>query len=119
MSRDHRKLHVFHDAHALVAPTYTLTRSFPLEERFGLQSQIRRAVVSVPTNIVEGCARRSDRDYSRFLEIAYGSSREASYLLALAIELGFLEQNAANALVAKFDGVQAALFRLIESQIQA
>src|SRR5687767_5344980 len=81
--RDHRKLRVFHDAHALVLETYRQTRDFPHEERFGLRSQLRRAAVSVPSNIVEGSSRGSVREYLHFLQIAFGSCCELQYLLAL------------------------------------
>ena len=114
--RDHRKLEVFAEADALVLEVYKLTKGFPPEEKFGLQAQIRRAAVSVPTNIVEGCARRSRPDYCRFLEIAYASSHEVHYLLGLAARLGFLSNSLIDPLVSRYDGLQVGLFRLIESQ---
>lgn len=85
--RNHRELRVFQDAHRLVKEVYLLTRFFPDSERFGLISQMQRAVVSVTCNIVEGCGRTSTKEYVRFLEIAYSSSCEVSYQLLLAREL--------------------------------
>ena len=69
-----------------------VTTGFPKEELFGLTSQLRRAAVSVPSNIVEGCARDSEADYLRFLNIAFGSLRELHYQLDLSKRLGFLPE---------------------------
>ena len=71
--RDHTKLRAFELADELAFLTYSLTRGFPKEEIYGLTSQMRRAAVSVPSNIVGGCARESQVEYLRFLEIAFGS----------------------------------------------
>ena len=90
MSRDHRKLRVFELADELAVELYRRTQGFPAEERYGLRAQMRRAAVSVPTNIVEGCARRSSRDYLHFLTISLASASEVRYLLSLSHRLGFL-----------------------------
>lgn len=90
--RDHRKLRAFELADELVLQIYQLTQKFPKDEIYGLTSQMRRAAVSVPSNIVEGCAREGEVEYLRFLEIAFGSLRELHYQLGLAKRLGYCEQ---------------------------
>lgn len=77
--RDHTKLRAFELADDLTLTLYRVTKSFPKEETFRLISLMRRAAISVPSNIVEGCARESQGDYHRFLEIAFGSLRELHY----------------------------------------
>jgi four helix bundle protein len=93
--RDYHKLRAFELADQLALAIYNCTKSFPKEEMFGLTSQIRRAAVSAPSNIVEGCAKSSQADYARFLEIAYGSVCEVEYQLSLAERLSFLDSQSA------------------------
>ena len=86
--RDHTKLRAFELADEVVILIYRATREFPKEEIYGLTSQMRRAAVSVPSNIVEGCARESQTEYLRFLEIAFGSLRELHNQFGLSKHLG-------------------------------
>jgi four helix bundle protein len=84
------RLHAWQAAHQLVLRIYGETKSWPSEERYGLTSQIRRAAVSIPTNIAEGSARKGTSEFRRFLDIAGGSHAEVEYLLRLASELEYL-----------------------------
>jgi four helix bundle protein len=88
--RDHTRLRAFELADRLALETYRATKDFPREEQFGLTSQMRRCAVSVASNIVEGCARHTESDYLRFLDISYGSVRELEYQIFLAVRLGFM-----------------------------
>lgn len=85
--RNHRKLRAFELADSLVLDVYKATKSWPSDERFGLTAQIRRAAVSIASNIVEGCGRTTEREYLRFIEIAYSSCREVAYQLSIARRL--------------------------------
>lgn len=87
--RDHTKLRAFELADEVVLLIYGATKSFPKEEIYGLVSQMRRAAVSVPSNIVEGCCRDSRTEYRRFLEISFGSLRELHYQVGLSQRLGY------------------------------
>lgn len=93
--RPHEGLDVWRDSMDLVEMIYKLSDTFPQSERFGLTSQIRRAAVSIPSNIAEGAARRSTPEYLRFLSIARGSLSEASTHLQIAHRLGYADNIAA------------------------
>ncbi|MCL4539057.1 MAG: four helix bundle protein [Bacteroidetes bacterium] len=88
--KDFRNLEVWRKSHQTVLGVYKSTQSFPKEELFGLTSQIRRAAVSIPSNIAEGCGRGSDAELARFAEIAMGSASELEYQVLLARGLNYL-----------------------------
>jgi len=113
MSRDYSKLRTFAVADDLVVEVYELTRELPPEERYGLQSQIRRAAVSTPTNIVEGSVRRSDKHYLRYLETSLGSACEVRYLLALSVRLKMLRNTDCDPLLDRYTEVVKGLSALI------
>ena len=85
-----KKLSVWQRAYALTLAIYRATTAFPVPERYALTSQLRRAALSVPSNIAEGCARRSDRALAHFLRVARGSIGEVECQLLLARDLGYL-----------------------------
>lgn len=101
MGRDHRKLRVFVQADALVMQVYRATEGFPVDERHGLVSQLRRASVSVAANLVEGSARRTTAEYRHFINLALGSAAEATYLIELATRLGYVAGEDAESLIAQ------------------
>jgi len=115
MATDHRKLSAFNLADELTVRLYKATVNFPASERYGLQSQLRRAAVSIATNIVEGCARESDREHSRFFEMAFGSAREVIYLIDLSVRLQMLDADAASILLELARRSAAALAALRKS----
>lgn len=91
--KDFRQLQVWSKAHHFVKEIYLITESFPKEEIYGLTSQLRRASVSIPTNIAEGCGRESDADFKRFIQISFGSASEVEYLVFLSFELSFITES--------------------------
>src|SRR5512136_2412595 len=89
--QDYRNLKVWQKSHNLTLSVYKLTSKFPKDELYVLTSQIRRAAVSIPANIVEGCARGGDAEFGQFLRIAQGSAAELDYHLLLARDLNFMD----------------------------
>lgn len=106
------ELKVWQRSHALVLKVYHLTRALPPDERFGLVAQLRRAALSVPTNIAEGSKRQSRQEYAHFLNIAEGSLVETEYLLMVSRDLGFLEAKALSAVLSEIDGLARMLHNL-------
>ena len=87
---EYKQLDVYKESKILVEFVYTLLRKFPREEQYALCDQLRRAVISVPSNIAEGLGRYSTKEQIHFLEIAYGSLREVDCQLDIACDLGYI-----------------------------
>ena len=115
--RPHQRLDVWRDAMDMVVLVYALTSQFPAEERYGLAAQMRRAAVSVPSNIAEGAARRSPAELIRFLSFARGSLAELDTQLILVARLGLAEPDVK--LTGLLDRTFARLNALIRSKEQA
>ena len=91
--KDFRTLKVWERSHALTLAIYKATEGFPKQELYSLTNQIQRAAVSIPANIAEGCGKDSDAELKRYFTIAMGSASELEYLLLLAHDLGYLQDN--------------------------
>jgi four helix bundle protein len=113
--KTYQELYAWQKGMDLAEETYRLTRDFPSEERFGLISQLRRASVSVPSNIAEGHQRGSTSDYVRYLHIAKGSLAEAETQIVLATRLKFLTGKTADSWVTTASEVGRLLNGLIAS----
>ncbi|ACT94879.1 four helix bundle protein [Dyadobacter fermentans] len=112
--RDFRKYGVWEQSHKLVLELYRLTKGFPADEKFGIVSQIRRAAVSVATNICEGCGKASERDFARFLGISFGSCQEVEYLTLLSKDLGFLDGHSYDLVQFEITSIKKQLYHLIK-----
>jgi len=88
--KDYKKYLVWQKSHQLTLDVYKLSAKYPREETFNLVSQIKRSSSSIPTNIAEGCGRKSDKDFSRFLYISFGSANELEYQILLSKDLDFI-----------------------------
>lgn len=110
---DHKKLDVWKKSMDLVTVVYQITNSFPKEEKFGLTSQIRRASVSIPTNIAEGCGRNSDAQLINFLNISRGSASELETLFLISNRLNFLSNENLDHLVKQIKTIEKQLFSLM------
>ena len=114
--RDHTGLKAFGLADEVVLLIYQVTRQFPEQEKYGLVSQMRRAAVSVPSNIVEGCSRESRIEYIRFLEIAFGSLRELHYQFDLSKRLGYSIDDNSSVCEAKIIETEKVLGALLRAK---
>ena len=106
----HKDLEAWKKSIDLVKDIYSITKDFPSSEQFGLVSQMRRAAVSIPSNLAEGSARFSDKDCTRFIDISLGSLAELETQIIIAKELNFIKEN--QALLEKIKKVNALLIVL-------
>jgi len=93
MKHNFKNLNAWRKSMILVKDIYEVTQEFPSEERYGLTSQIRRSVVSMPSNIAEGCGRNTNKELSRFLDISNGSSCELETQILLSMMLGYIPKD--------------------------
>lgn len=112
--KNFRDLKVWERAHGLALKVYRLTKNFPVQEQYGITSQMRRTAVSIPTNIAEGCGRGSDNDFARFLEIAFASASELEYLLLLSKDLEFIDGPCHGGITAEVEEVKRMLYSFIQ-----
>ena len=117
--KNFRDLQVWHKAHQITLSSYRVTAKFPREEIYGLTSQIRRCSVSVAANIAEGCGKRGNAEFQRFLNIATGSASELEYHFLLAHDLGLLsdlEHRQLDTAVTEVKRMLASLVRRVEAE---
>ena len=96
--QDFHSLLIWQKGHELTLKVYEASKSFPKEEMFALTSQVRRAAYSIPTNIAEGCGRKTNADFSHFLQMSIGSSSELEYEILLAKDLNYISEDSYNQL---------------------
>jgi len=113
--RDHRNLRAFELTDDLALDIYRLTNRFPKSEQYGLTNQMRRAGLSTACNIVEGCARSTQVELLRFLDVAHGSARELDYQISVAHRLHYLDDSAFNVIRAKSEETCRVVAGLIRS----
>ena len=112
--QDYRQIKVWQKSYALTLKIYKLTESFPRHELYGLTSQLRRAGVSIPSNIAEGTAKVSDKDFARFLETSLGSAFEVECQLLLAKDLGYVLEAGLGDTMLTIDEIKKMLYAFIK-----
>jgi four helix bundle protein len=112
--QDYRKLKVWQKSHEFVLKIYKATSSFPREEIYSLVNQIRRAAVSIPSNISEGCGRSGNKELKHFMSIAMGSANEVKYQLLLSKDLGYISTESYSCL----DGEITEIRKMLASYIK-
>ena len=113
--KTYRDLIIWQKAHRLVLDVYKLTKIISAEEKYGLISQIRRAAVSVPTNIVEGHSRRSKKEFTQFLTISRASLMELDYLFLLCHDLEYINEKIYKNFEERIDEISRMLYAFRES----
>lgn len=110
---NYKNYKVWQKSHSLVFEIYDILKLFPKEEQFNLTSQIRRACLSIPTNIAEGCGRETQKEFIRFLYISSGSAHELDYLILVSSELKIIPIEKSKQLLDEIDQIKKMLAGLI------
>jgi four helix bundle protein len=116
--KNFRDLQVWEKAHSLTLASYRITKEFPKQEMYGMSSQIRRCAASIPANIAEGCGKRGNGEFQRYLNIATGSASELEYHFLLAHDLNFISDpnyNELNDRIIEVKRMLASLARKVEA----
>lgn len=112
--QDYKKLEVWTKSHKLVLIIYSITKSFPHEELYGLTNQIRRAVVSIAANIVEGSGRQGKKEFLKFLNIAFASACEVEYELLLSFDLKYINNSIYSEVSIQVEEIKKMIYGLIQ-----
>jgi four helix bundle protein len=113
--KTHKDLDVWKDGISFVTKVYKMTSSFPKEEMYGITSQIRRAAISIPSNIAEGAARKTTNEFRQFLYISLSSAAELNTQLIISHNLGFLDMDNTDKLNSELDSLSRRIQGLIKS----
>lgn len=111
--KNYKDLFVWQRGHAFVLDVYRVTKNFPKEELYGITSQLRRAAVSVPTNVAEGSGKFTQRDFANYLQNSLGSCMESEYLIFLSFELGYMRVEEFKNLDEQVNEVKAKLINFL------
>jgi four helix bundle protein len=116
--KDYKNFTVWQKSHQLTLDVYKVLNDFPKDEIFGLISQMKRSSSSIPTNIAEGCGRNTDKDFARFLIIAFGSANELEYQFILSKDLKFIDLETSEKLLFQIEEIKKMLNSLISKLIK-
>ena len=111
--KDYKNFTVWQKSHQLTLDVYKVLKDFPKDEIFGLISQMKRSSSSIPTNIAEGCGRNTDKDFARFLIIAFGSANELEYQFILSKDLKLIDLETSEKLLFQIEEIKKMLNSLI------
>jgi four helix bundle protein len=110
--RNFKNYDIWKLSHELTLEIYRITADFPNSEKYQIISQMQRAAYSIPSNISEGCGRKSDKEFNRFLQIALGSAHELEYFLILSKDLNFINQETYTSLDEKINQLKKRIYSL-------
>lgn len=111
--QNYKDLKIWERGHHFTLKVYEVTRKFPKEELYSLTNQLRRASYSIPSNIAEGCGKKSQLEFAHFLNISLGSANEAEYFLILSKDLGYLTEDDFEILSKTINEIKAMLILFI------